>query len=303
MQLLLNLITTVLLADTLNNKVVKVGVDGTWLQLPFKGSEGAPLYAEAFPLRQNGDTFEFQYVVVSKGAVCMINVTGDATWCYREPPPFNPTHATYIADPTGDGLHVLITDMGGNRTLVVDPADNRIVWQYGPETGGYALKSPRMATPLASGRVLIADTGNRRILTVAPPNKNGKYKPLVFYTGTQRFRDFAPTFITQYADGMGRLRYLVLDEGDMVLIDLSSEFDIDYVFSPFMYPLHALASPEKYESVIDSNITAAIPVAGTATEDIINISYVIGEAARGLNYVCTGFFALRGVTSSFTCYY
>lgn len=71
-----------------------------------------------------------------------------------------------------DGLF-LITDRGNNRVLVVRPtgltgAD--IVYQYPPQgtavDDSLALKAPEDAQFLSSGRLLIADTGNQRLIEV-----------------------------------------------------------------------------------------------------------------------------------------
>jgi hypothetical protein len=72
--------------------------------------------------------------------------------------------------------HTLITDTDNHRVIEIDENDE-IVWQYGNTKNklgsGYGpgrdqLNSPMYATKLENGNILIADTGNNRIMEVNP---------------------------------------------------------------------------------------------------------------------------------------
>jgi hypothetical protein len=69
------------------------------------------------------------------------------------------------------GPHVMITDQGNQRVIVVDRT-RRIVWQYGTTgaagAGPNQLNDPNSAQLLANGDVLIADEGNNRVIEVRP---------------------------------------------------------------------------------------------------------------------------------------
>jgi hypothetical protein len=61
---------------------------------------------------------------------------------------------------------ILITDQGNNRILLVDFCTQEVEWMYGPKHGPAALKHPSMTQMLMSGNILIADTGNQRVVEI-----------------------------------------------------------------------------------------------------------------------------------------
>ncbi|MFL6675907.1 MAG: hypothetical protein ACJ8LG_21775 [Massilia sp.] len=69
------------------------------------------------------------------------------------------------------GPHVLITDQGNQRVIVVDRS-RRIVWQYGTTgmggNGPNQLNDPNSAQLLDNGNILIADEGNNRVIEITP---------------------------------------------------------------------------------------------------------------------------------------
>jgi hypothetical protein len=73
--------------------------------------------------------------------------------------------------PKHHGFHVMITDQGNQRVILVN-LRGEIVWQYG--TTGVAgndpneLNNPNSAELLANGHILIADESNNRVIEITP---------------------------------------------------------------------------------------------------------------------------------------
>lgn len=61
---------------------------------------------------------------------------------------------------------ILITDQGNNRIVLVDFCSQRVEWWYGPKSGPAALNAPSMTQQLLTGNIIIADTGNHRIIEI-----------------------------------------------------------------------------------------------------------------------------------------
>jgi len=81
-----------------------------------------------------------------------------------------PVAATVVSNfPGHEGLHVLITDQGNARVILVNLL-HRIVWQYGmtmvPGLGPNLLNNPNSAELLSNGHILIADENNNRAIEV-----------------------------------------------------------------------------------------------------------------------------------------
>jgi outer membrane protein assembly factor BamB len=76
-----------------------------------------------------------------------------------------------ISFPGHPGPHVLITDQGNQRIILVD-LNKRIVWQYGMTgvsgAGPGQLNSPNSAEVLKNGHILIADESNNRVIEIRP---------------------------------------------------------------------------------------------------------------------------------------
>ena len=84
-----------------------------------------------------------------------------------------PVQATFLSGfPGHPGFHVLITDQGNARVIVVDLLTKDIVWQYGMTgvTGSAdnQLNNPNSGEVLENGNILIADEGNNRAIEVTP---------------------------------------------------------------------------------------------------------------------------------------
>lgn len=70
-----------------------------------------------------------------------------------------------------DECHLLVTDSGNHRVVVLD-TEGRIIWSYGSGARGHAhgcLSDPRHAAWYGARTVLISDYGNNRLLRVPGP--------------------------------------------------------------------------------------------------------------------------------------
>ncbi len=112
--------------------------------------------------------------------VLIVDPGGDILWQYGKagitgagPNELNtPVHSLFLTSfPHHPGAHVLITDQGNQRVILVD-LEHRIVWQYGTTgvagNGPNQLNNPNSAEVLANGHILIADENNNRVIEVDP---------------------------------------------------------------------------------------------------------------------------------------
>jgi hypothetical protein len=113
--------------------------------------------------------------------VILVDAHGHIVWQYgmdggasgSGPDQLNvPVHAVFLSSfPGHPGFHVMITDQGNERVIVVNRA-HEIVWQYGTTgvmgSGPNQLNNPNSAELLENGHVLIADENNNRAIEVAP---------------------------------------------------------------------------------------------------------------------------------------
>lgn len=102
--------------------------------------------------------------------VLIVDPAGRIIWQYGPAELNTPVQATFVSDfPRHPGFHVLITDQGNQRVILVDLFTRKVDWQYGTGTAGAGhnqLNSPNSAELLKNGRVLIADEGNNRAIEV-----------------------------------------------------------------------------------------------------------------------------------------
>lgn len=110
--------------------------------------------------------------------VFIVNHKGKITWQYGKagvsgsgPDQLNtPVQSLYLNSfPGYSGPHVLITDQGNQRVILVD-MKKRIEWQYGitgmSGSGPGELNNPNSAEVLDNGDVLIADENNNRVIEI-----------------------------------------------------------------------------------------------------------------------------------------
>lgn len=111
------------------------------------------------------------FIVGMKGSILwqygQAGVTGSA-WNQLN----TPVQAAVLSGfPGYPGFHVIITDQGNQRIIVVDVHKN-IVWQYGTTgvagIGPNQLNSPNSAEVLENGHILIADENNNRVIEITP---------------------------------------------------------------------------------------------------------------------------------------
>lgn len=86
-----------------------------------------------------------------------------------------PVQAAFLSGfPGHPGFHVIITDQGNQRIILVN-LGGKIVWQYGTTgiagDGPNQLNSPNSAELLQNGHVLIADESNNRVIEITPEGK------------------------------------------------------------------------------------------------------------------------------------
>jgi outer membrane protein assembly factor BamB len=84
-----------------------------------------------------------------------------------------PVQAAFLSGfPHHPGFHVIITDQGNQRIIVVNLLHGDIVWQYGTTgvsgNGPNQLNNPNSAELLENGHILIADESNNRVIEVTP---------------------------------------------------------------------------------------------------------------------------------------
>ena len=112
--------------------------------------------------------------------VIIVDRHGDILWQYgvagvsgSGPDELNtPVHSLLVSDfPGHPGPHVLITDQGNQRVILVN-FDKDIVWQYGttgvPGNAANQLNNPNSAEVLDNGDILIADENNNRVIEITP---------------------------------------------------------------------------------------------------------------------------------------
>jgi len=110
--------------------------------------------------------------------VMLVDRRGHIVWQYGQagvtgagPDQLNtPVHSLFLSSfPGHPGFHVMITDQGNQRVIVVD-ASHHIVWQYGMTgiagNASNQLNNPNSAELLENGHVLIADENNNRAIEV-----------------------------------------------------------------------------------------------------------------------------------------
>ena len=110
--------------------------------------------------------------------VFIVDPGGNILWQYGQagvtgagPNQLNtPVHSIFLSSfPGHPGFHVLITDQGNQRIILVN-LKHQIVWQYGTTgvvgNGPNQLSNPNSAELLENGHVLIADENNNRVIEI-----------------------------------------------------------------------------------------------------------------------------------------
>jgi hypothetical protein len=132
--------------------------------------------------------------------VLIVDHDGSILWQYGQagitgsgPDQLNaPVHSLFLTCfPGHRGPHVLITDQGNQRIILVN-LKHKIVWQYGTTgvagSGPNQLSNPNSAEVLENGHILIADESNNRVLEIKP---NGKFVKQFTAMGTVNGAAFA----------------------------------------------------------------------------------------------------------------
>jgi hypothetical protein len=103
--------------------------------------------------------------------VIIVDEAGTIVWQYGPAELNTPVHAVLVSEfPGHPGFHVMITDQGNQRVIVVNVLTHQVDWQYGTDgvvgSGPDQLSNPNSAELLESGHVLIADENNNRVIEV-----------------------------------------------------------------------------------------------------------------------------------------
>jgi hypothetical protein len=103
--------------------------------------------------------------------VILVDPAGRIVWQYGPAELNTPVHSVFLSSfPNHPGFHVMITDQGNQRVIVVDIAHKSVVWQYGMTgtagNGVNQLNNPNSAELLENGHVLISDENNNRAIEV-----------------------------------------------------------------------------------------------------------------------------------------
>jgi len=155
------------------------------------------------------------------GRVLELNEAGDVIWEY-ESGLIEPVRVK----PAGHG-RVLIVDAEGSRVLLVDKETSREVWAYGKGNRKHGrndgrLNNPHDAAVLPDGSIIIADTGNGRLLEVKDHGK------AVWSSDDRSFKyDFnLPVSVQPVADG----RLLVTDAGAARVVEVDRKGRVSWSF-------------------------------------------------------------------------
>jgi hypothetical protein len=187
----------ILIADQFNNRVIEI--DRTTHQVLWHFGNGSDLPGPHSVVGVN-DAERFGPLTLISGTgtppglpgcsntvsgcpdnrVFIVSPSGDIIWQYGQagvtgdgPNQLNtPVQSLFlISFPGHPGPHVLITDQGNQRIILVD-LSKRIVWQYGTTgvsgDGANQLNSPNSAEVLENGHILIADESNNRAIEIKP---------------------------------------------------------------------------------------------------------------------------------------
>jgi uncharacterized protein (UPF0248 family) len=178
---------TFLVADTENHRILKIDSSGKILWkygCPNINTLGICTsgYGDNLLLKPTAATFAGDTVLIAEREhhrIIEVDSSGDIVWSYGQytSSGFGPNELWYpnYAERLSNG-NTLIADGYNHRVIEVTPT-KEIVWTYGCSlltSGGKCsyseLRNPRMATRLADGNTLIADSEDSRIIEV---NKEG----------------------------------------------------------------------------------------------------------------------------------
>ena len=113
--------------------------------------------------QSNGDTL---MAFGSGDRIALLSPTGSVLWDVASPNLYGGYVAAAAMGPDGQ---VLVTGRGNPGAVVLfDPATGRVAWQYHVASGAGALADPTQAGVLPGGDVLVADTGNNRVIVIDP---------------------------------------------------------------------------------------------------------------------------------------
>lgn len=229
----------------------------------------------------NGNT-----LIVDTGNHRVIEVSpaGEIVWSYGETGRAGCAHGN-LFKPQGAFRekkgNTIIADTGNHRLIVVNEA-GEIVWQYGNHanrlgggqgSGANQLSEPSAAIRLDSGSLLVADTGNQRVLEIDPmKNILWHYRPGGVKGGTA-VRD--PVGVWRGPDGK------TLIAGRTGVIEVDADSRITWEFHYGGGAREAMAAPWEVAGTQASGPAAATPVSN-AQDLPVNLpnSFLIVDRVR-----------------------
>ncbi|MHA1847566.1 MAG: aryl-sulfate sulfotransferase [Promethearchaeota archaeon] len=151
----------VLIADTLNDRVVEISDNGTiFWSWKLKDHLNYPPFNETVAYINDVDRLGDGNTLISLRNFDMIievNETGDIVWSYGEPGNTSILNKPHNPDREENG-NTIICDSENHGIIEIDQ-DKNIIWKYYPKTGGeYLLGWPRDADPVGDKYILISDT-------------------------------------------------------------------------------------------------------------------------------------------------
>lgn len=197
------------------------------------------------------------------GRVIEVNEAGEVLWQFSGLD--EPTRAKDLKDG-----RILVVDAGGSQVLLVDKDQQVPVWSYGKGGKRHGKKSgelnnPQDAVLLDNGQVLIADTGNGRLLQV---NTNGK---VVWDSSSQGgFNLDLPVSISIVGNG----NYLVTDAGLNRVFELNKQGKVVWSYGSIVpgkgagqldYPVESLRAANGNTFIVDSMNYRILEVAQDGT--------------------------------------
>jgi len=131
-----------------------------------------------------------------------------------------PVQAAFLSGfPGHPGFHVIITDQGNQRVIVVNVFTGKIVWQYGTTgvigMGPNQLNNPNSAEVLENGNILIADELNNRVIEITPAGSIVKTFTVGGALNTAAFASRLPNGHTLISDA-GNNRIVEVDSTDHI---------------------------------------------------------------------------------------
>lgn len=217
---------TILVADTTNNRIVRIDRSGHITFSSDEWSNGTGKLSDGTHLDYPNDAHALpsgNYLITDRNNDRCLEVdsAGKVVWEYREG-----VKRPHNADPLPNG-NVLIADSDHNRVIEVDSQGNQ-VWSYGDNDESDSLNWPRDADRLSNGNTLIADSKNSRVIEVTSAGKVVWSFQLPYFANIYE------------ADALENGNVLISDQQHQRLLEVDRHGNIQWMFRNYRYalPIH-----------------------------------------------------------------